>query len=354
MPAHMKAKAARSALITLVLILVSFAEGSGASSPFEIDIRELDKDKPAPRAVKRKPLPPVRKPAGRSSVPANPVAAERTADGHVRYTVKQGDHIFRILMKEFGMSNSEAERLIPDILRTNSIADIRKLTVGRTLLIPTAKRRHAPRPAATPPSPEPSPAEAGTEPPAPPSTPAPVAQTETPEAPPASAAAPSIVQIHSMTASDPVEIVDSLLSALSMDVHKNRIVEAVAGKNGGNAFSVKVDRYFEEKGKRFIVNGTEKDPFNYTLLRLLEVEGYQVIQLNGGDNFRKIATRLLTRLNRPFSYVTHKLSPDNGGREVPGFLVADIGKPGTQILITDIPMDKVSGELTEKDKPGGK
>lgn len=371
MQAYTKAKVVRSALIALLLILLNHGHGRGASSPFEIDIKELDKDKPAPHTVKKKSLLPSRKQASRSSVPTKPkppATTERGVDGYVKYTVKHGDHIFRILMKEFGMSNSEAERLIPDIAQLNDIADIRKLTVGRTLLIPTAKKRHASRPAKPyHPSTEPATAEARTESPASPTTPetpaptsaattspAPVTAAETPEAAPAKAKAPSPIQIHAITASDPVEIVDSLLSALAIDVHKNRIVEAAADKNGGNAFSVKVDRYFEEKGKRFIVNCTEKDPFNYTLLRLLEVEGYSVIQIEKVDNFRRIAVRLLTQLNRNYRYVTHKLQQDNDSREVPGFLVTGEGASGAQILITDVPMDKVSGRVTEKDQNGGK
>jgi hypothetical protein len=351
MPANIRPKAARSAVITLALLLLPLAQGRGASSPFEIDLKELDKERSAPRAVKKKALPPAPKPAGRKKERAKPAAAQSTASGYVRYTVRQGDHIFRILMKGFGMSNSEAERLIPEVQRINDLADIRKLTVGRTLLIPTAKRRPAARPAETSPPPEPSPAAAGPEPPAPAAAPAPAVRQEPPDSRPAAAAAQPPVKIHSIGGSEPVEIVDALLAALSIDVQKNRIIESTAAKSGGNSFSVKVDRYFDDQGKRFIVNCTEKDPFNYTLLRLLEVEGYQVIQVNGGDNFRRIATRLLTRLNRPFSHVTQRLSAGDEGREAPGFMVTGSGADGARIFITDVAIAGLPAESKAAEQP---
>lgn len=57
------------------------------------------------------------------------------------YTVRSGDHIFKILMKEYGLSNAEAEAIVPEVKRLNGISDIRKLQVGRSLRIPLVHRR---------------------------------------------------------------------------------------------------------------------------------------------------------------------------------------------------------------------
>ncbi|QSV45840.1 LysM peptidoglycan-binding domain-containing protein [Geobacter benzoatilyticus] len=64
-----------------------------------------------------------------------------SAAGMSDYTVRPGDHIFKILMKEYDLSNAEAEALIPEVKRLNGISDIRRLQVGRSLRIPLAHRR---------------------------------------------------------------------------------------------------------------------------------------------------------------------------------------------------------------------
>lgn len=62
--------------------------------------------------------------------------SERAPAGLTDYTVRPGDHIFKILMREYGLSNREAEALIPEVRRINGIADIRRLRVGQTIRLP--------------------------------------------------------------------------------------------------------------------------------------------------------------------------------------------------------------------------
>ena len=38
------------------------------------------------------------------------------------YTVKSGDHLFKILMRDYGLSNNEAESFIEEIKRENNIS----------------------------------------------------------------------------------------------------------------------------------------------------------------------------------------------------------------------------------------
>lgn len=98
---------------------------------FELDPRFLDKTAESP--AKEREERPVRK-AARSA----------TGASHYTYTVKPGDHIFKILMKEYGLSNAEAEALVPEVKRLNGITDIRRLHAGQSLRIPlTHRREHA-------------------------------------------------------------------------------------------------------------------------------------------------------------------------------------------------------------------
>jgi len=65
----------------------------------------------------------------------------RPATGMSDYTVRPGDHIFKILMKEYGLSNAESEALVPEVKRLNGISDIRRLRPGQSIRIPLAQRR---------------------------------------------------------------------------------------------------------------------------------------------------------------------------------------------------------------------
>ncbi len=93
---------------------------------FDLDPDVLDKS--AESSVGDKPGRPVRK-------------MRSSAAGMSVYTVRPGDHIFKILMKEYDLSNAEAEALVPEVKRLNGISDIRRLPVGRSLRIPLAHRR---------------------------------------------------------------------------------------------------------------------------------------------------------------------------------------------------------------------
>jgi len=346
-----------------------------AQSPFEIELKELEREKPAasPRVAKKK---------LRKTKKASPVAgAARSGKPHkspvgnaeyIRYAVKPGDHIFKILVTRFGMSNEAAERLIPEILRLNNIADIKNLKVGRVLLIPgrgwrerearSAQQGGAPlkgkdgsQPAALPataagleghgaesPRVEP-PREPGKTPaalvapppisrgPAVPSAaavPAPVTV-----APPTISAAPVVppanTWICSVTEKGPARIVDAVLNALSLSWLRNRIIQSDEG--AANTFSIMVDRYFELKGVRYIVSIGESDPYTYTLIRLLEGAGYRVLMIGSGDDFKVVSEKLLRLVGLVPDFGKHVLQ---GGVESTGFLVRQDGAGGRAVVIT--------------------
>ncbi|RNC71387.1 MAG: peptidoglycan-binding protein LysM [Desulfuromonadales bacterium] len=92
---------------------------------FELDSRVLDKGADASPREK----------GGRS-----PRKGSRADEGISDYTITPGDHIFKILMRDYGLSNREAEALVPEVRRLNGITDIRRLRVGQTIRIPLARR----------------------------------------------------------------------------------------------------------------------------------------------------------------------------------------------------------------------
>jgi hypothetical protein len=396
----------------LLLALLSLpAQLLAAQSPFDIDLKELDRENPAvsPKAEKKKIVKkpkkeaPVAAPAKSAKVPkaAAPAGEPESEPGYIRYTVKPGDHIFKILVARLGLSNEVAERLIPEIIRVNKITNIKKLTVGRTLLIPDkarqehlaksaqpARTRHrrereaevnaAPLAPATVPAvptqPEPKAAHAAAAPavttaakapaPVPVAPQPPVPKAATPSAAPAPApatpagsseakplqggtaasagsppavapAAPSVpllvnTWVCSVTEKEPGRIVDAVMNALSLPWSKNRIIQSADG--APNAFSIRVDRYFELNGVRTIVSIGESDPYSYTLLRLLESAGYRVLMINAGDDFKAVVEKML-RLAGVVPDFGKYLIP--GGKESSGFLVQQENAAGRRVVITN-------------------
>lgn len=57
------------------------------------------------------------------------------------HTIRPGDNLFRILMRDYGLTNGEAERFIGGICRENNISDIRNLKIGQRIVIPPLRRR---------------------------------------------------------------------------------------------------------------------------------------------------------------------------------------------------------------------
>jgi hypothetical protein len=308
------------------------------------------------------------------------------------------------LVTRLGISNEAAERLIPEILRVNHITNIKKLTVGRTLLIPDKvrqehlaksaqpgrtrhKREHeeevlsapgtsAPIPAApaqtaakTEPSapapvlktpakvpvsvppvaaPKPivpkvaapgtaTPATTATALPAATATAKPLAGAPVAAAPAAGSTLPAVppaplanTWICSVMEKDPAKIVDAVMNALSLPWSKNRIIQSDDG--APNAFSIRVDRYFEYNGVRTIVSIGESDPYSYTLLRLLEGAGYRVLMINAGDDFKAVSEKMLRLVGAVPDFGKYLIAV---GKENSGFLVQQEDAAGRRVLITN-------------------
>jgi len=109
-------------------ILSSALAVDAAQEPYDIDLKEL----------RRVPLRPAKKqlPA-HHRLPKESISSTRTAKGKSSsYTVRPGDHLFLILMQQYGLSNEAAEQLIPEIMRLNDIKKAERLSVGQRLIIP--------------------------------------------------------------------------------------------------------------------------------------------------------------------------------------------------------------------------
>jgi hypothetical protein len=370
--------------ILLLLAHLSLPSQLYAAAPapgqFDIDLKELDRQEPtqSPKSEKKKEQ--RAKKVRPAAVKADKVQPSAAGDSEpVRYTVQPGDHIFKILVVRFGLSNEAAERLIPEIIRVNNIPNIKRLTVGQTLLIPAKgqlervagsakkgkshKRKGAAEETAEQKAAEPAARGAGASPevaisapatqvaPAIPQDKKPV-EPEAAGHPPAQTAplAPSAVAnvvaavpsppavpqantwICSVTEKNQTKIVDAFLNALSLPWSRNRIIESTAP----TTFSIRVDRYFEYKGARYVVSIGESDPYMYTLIRLLESAGYRVLMISGNEDFEAIDKKLLTLIGVVPDFGKHVLQ---GGREATGFLVQQDDAGGRRVVITAEPAD---------------
>ena len=56
------------------------------------------------------------------------------------YTVKPGDHLFKILMRDYALTSYEAELFVEEIRRENNIYDIKRLKIGQKIVIPPVRR----------------------------------------------------------------------------------------------------------------------------------------------------------------------------------------------------------------------
>lgn len=105
----------------VVCILLTASSAWGMDPRFELDPKALDKKVPSSAS-----------PAARPSEKARHVPVQGTA-----YTIKPGDNLFKILMREYGLSNDEAEKLIPRFRDINHLGSGKNLQVGKTIQMPS-------------------------------------------------------------------------------------------------------------------------------------------------------------------------------------------------------------------------
>lgn len=128
-------------IISVILLPCILMAGTsfGAGSPFELEISDLEKSTAKKPAVKVKKKRPASKTSKRTrAVTKQPVQVESDGE-YLKYTIRPGDHIYKVLTARFGLSSARAEQLIPTVLRINGISDIAGLQIGQVILIPAAE-----------------------------------------------------------------------------------------------------------------------------------------------------------------------------------------------------------------------
>jgi LysM repeat protein len=329
----------------LYLIEAPSVWAGGQAPGYEIDINELKKLKvpPTPKsshAVIRRFSP-------------RPSDLPKPAGENATYTIKQGDNLFKILMKDFGMSNREAELMIPEIMRANGLASGARLTVGQKIVIQQERRSPPPsRRKQTASSPAPKQPELQIESP----LESPPTLKEEPAAAPAVVAAPMPEQsrplvdmpleVRSVTGADSYQLAEGVLNALAIPWTADKVVEGNSGSENGERFSIKVDRYLEFRSKKYVVTVSSQDPFAYTMLRLLEMGGYTIIRLNVKTDFTSLASQLLTNLEIPFTPGIHRFKSISGKgetRELNG-VTTTLPHKRVRLFLTDTPLDAIAAE----------
>ncbi len=155
-------------------------------------------------------------------------------------------------------------------------------------------------------------------------------------------------QLYQVLSSRQSDIVDTLLSSISVVPEKDRRLDVFAADNNGISLSVKAERYFERGGQRYVVTSFDGDPVAYTLYRILETKGYQVAILEGRDDFRKISEKILSHLHIPVAYAQHKLTPEPGGYytlQMSGFKLESPEYPVGGVFLTNLELDRVIRDL---------
>lgn len=316
---------------------------AATAGDFEIDLKELDKLR---SSSKKSPVTPRKSSVAKQ---AKTISAQQLK-GTAHYTVKPGDNLFKILIRDFGLSNNEAEQRIPEIIRLNGLSGSQRLQIGKTLTIP-AERQHKPaarHPRRTPEIPgaphsetTPPPQEQLDDKPATVEAPVTVEAAETAKKP--------FMSVHSISGSDTDQIVDMLLSALSLPWEKDKVIAGNAGSGSPESFSIKVQRYLELDSKRYVLSGTTITPYEYTMFRLLEMAGYNVLRLEDREGFNELAEQLFRQLGFSYTAGRHCFTVADKTADkiiIEGYMVS-LKKPGVTVFITEKPLDAINAGILE-------
>jgi len=144
------------------------------------------------------------------------------------------------------------------------------------------------------------------------------------------------------------EMIDAILSAFSVSSERDRRVDIFEADNNGISLSVKAERYFVRGGQRYVVTSFDGDPINYTLFRILETKGYNVVILEAQDDFRKISEKIFSRMKIKGAFAQHSLLQDKlagYSLQMSGYKLDDALLPGGGIFLTNRSMDRIVRDL---------
>jgi hypothetical protein len=167
-----------------------------------------------------------------------------------------------------------------------------------------------------------------------------------------SAATAMTGRLYQVTSKKQSDMIDVLLSSISIIPDKDRRLDVFAADNNGISLSVKADRYFERGGQRYVVASFDGNPITYTLYRILETKGYQVAILEAKDDFRKVSEKLLSCLHVPGTYAQHELTHDTGAGyslHMSGFKFESPDFPVAGVFLTNLELDRVIRDILAED-----
>ena len=153
-------------------------------------------------------------------------------------------------------------------------------------------------------------------------------------------------QIQVVADRDPLVMADKLMNALELAWERDRDV-VLNMMDGEVALRVKVDRYFEKNGEKFVLSTFHGDAESYTLLMLLESIGYKVIIFSPDEDFRTVARTFLSRIHLPSQYTLHNLLDSKDiryGIRMSGVMLTPPGGRGKLFLTSSQP-DGLIGDL---------
>lgn len=341
-------------------VLCSYAAGTSydidlkelKNAPFDINLKEL---RPSPV---HRPKTPHRRQTPRSALPAPPVAAG-APEGSSSYTIRPGDYPLLILIRHYGLSQTAAEKMVPQVMQLNNLQDPRRLTVGQRLLIPLVPPGQASRAdtassppatpvavtALTPPAVPP-----GAPPAAPPAADRREAAPAVPPAPPAAVplSAPSVVlppaqpepqaspaipkqpkpprEIH-LTSATPCQLARQLADQLGVRIPA--VTALIPAATVSMAY----------RGQKLVVACGLTAAETYTSQRLLARSGAQLLLFNGDEPPVEVITELADSLGMSFSPVTG----DGGDRLPASYILQDMDGVGSDLRLTILP-EPLAGE----------
>lgn len=129
----------------------------------------------------------------------------------------------------------------------------------------------------------------------------------------------SVITVHGATQ---CEKAVSLLGQLGVLFSKG---EEIAVGREGSGLRVKTDLLFSAQGRRYAVICSQPDEGAYTLIRIAEMQGLQVIRLET-DRFLLMGEKILSALGLQYTTATEQIKSHKGKKTVTGFLVSNKGK----------------------------
>lgn len=275
-------------VITGIFAAVMMMQQPAVAAPndYEIDLRELRR--PAPHR-------PAKAEAGKPAEPGQ----------ESFYVVKPGEHLFQILMKKYGLSDPEAERLIPKVMQLNGISSPKGLKVGQRLRIPLSATEGPHRASLPAPTPAPlSPPAATTT-----SQPA-LAQVTTQASLPQPAAPPLAAEIISIISESPCKLARNLEKKMGLTATSPPTISGVETAAATHA------------GQNVTAVCGLSEAERYTYERLLASSGTQLLFFDGDESadnvveeladslgleYQKRATQPLKYIFQPFGTRTQEL-----------------------------------------------